>query len=276
MQLQTFVDIPVSSWKIGARSRLLFVGSCFADHIGQCFTDDHFSATVNPYGVMYNPVSVLHTVRRWADGATADLVPDVVVLTLGTNHVYVEKATGDIVDNCRKRPQQLFEERELTVDDCVTALTDAVGVLCRLNAQVKVIVTVSPIRYRKYGYHGSRLSKAVLLLAVDRLVSGLATESVVYFPSYEIVLDELRDYRFYEPDMLHPSRQTVEYIYERFRQVYFSDEASRMLQEWRPIREALAHRPFHPDSTEYQRFLAEAQARQRQFEAKWFAVSDPR
>ena len=199
---------------------------------------------------MYNPASVLHTVERY-EGEP----PEVAVLTLGTNHVYILKETGEIVDNCRKRPQRLFREELLTVDGCFDYLSRAVETLLSRNSDVRVVVTVSPIRYAKYGFHGSALSKAVLLLAADRLAS-MYPDVVEYFPAYEIVNDELRDYRFYAEDMLHPSQQAVAYIWERFAEAFFSEDTWRFLEEWRPIKEALAHRPFRPDSDEYKEFLA--------------------
>ena len=232
--------------------RMLFVGSCFADSMGRRFVDDKFRAVVNPFGVMYNPASVLHTVERY-EGEP----PEVAVLTLGTNHVYILKETGEIVDNCRKRPQRLFREELLTVDVCLDYLSRAVETLLSRNPDVRVVVTVSPIRYAKYGFHGSALSKAVLLLAADRLVAAYP-DVVEYFPAYEIVNDELRDYRFYAEDMLHPSQQAVAYIWERFAEAFFSEDTRRFLEEWRPIKEALAHRPFRPDSDEYKEFLAAA------------------
>ena len=230
--------------------RMLFVGSCFADSMGRRFADDRFRAVVNPFGVMYNPASVLHTVERY-EGEP----PEVAVFTLGTNHVYILKETGEIVDNCRKRPQRLFREELLTVDGCLGYLSRAVDRLLSRNTDVRVVVTVSPIRYAKYGFHGSALSKAVLLLAADRLVAAYP-DVVEYFPAYEIVNDELRDYRFYAEDMLHPSQQAVAYIWERFAEAFFSEDTWRFLEEWRPIKEALAHRPFRPDSDEYKEFIA--------------------
>lgn len=229
---------------------MLFVGSCFADNIGRRFVEDKFRAVVNPFGVMYNPASILHTVQRY-EGEP----PRVAVFTLGTNHVYILKETGEIVDNCRKRPQRLFREEQLTVDECCDYLSRAVDVLLSRSADVRVIVTVSPIRYAKYGYHGSALSKAVLLLAAERLAENYAGV-VEYFPAYEIVNDELRDYRFYAEDMLHPSQQAVSYIWERFAEAYFGEDTRKFLEEWRPIKEALGHRPFNPDSQEYKDFLA--------------------
>lgn len=142
------------------------------------------------------------------------------VFTLGTNHVYRLIETGEIVDNCRKRPQRLFREEVLSVDQCCAALGDAVDLLRTVNPAVRVIVTVSPIRYAKYGFHGSQLSKATLLLAADKLCRE--NDNCTYFPAYEIVNDELRDYRFYKEDMLHPSEQAVEYIWERFSDAFLT------------------------------------------------------
>lgn len=250
MEFRTKVSVGRAPFSIRPCCRMLFVGSCFADSMGRRFADDRFRAVVNPFGVMYNPASVLHTVERY-EGEP----PEVAVLTLGTNHVYILKETGEIVDNCRKRPQRLFREEQLTVDVCLDYLSRAVETLLSRNPDVRVVVTVSPIRYAKYGFHGSALSKAVLLLAADRLAS-MYPDVVEYFPAYEIVNDELRDYRFYAEDMLHPSQQAVAYIWERFAEAFFSEDTRRFLEEWRPIKEALAHRPFRPDSDEYKEFLA--------------------
>lgn len=250
MEFRTKVSVGRAPFSIRPCCRMLFVGSCFADSMGRRFADDRFRAVVNPFGVMYNPASVLHTVERY-EGEP----PEVAVLTLGTNHVYILKETGEIVDNCRKRPQRLFREELLTVDVCLDYLSRAVETLLSRNPDVRVVVTVSPIRYAKYGFHGSALSKAVLLLATDRLVAAYP-DVVEYFPAYEIVNDELRDYRFYAEDMLHPSQQAVAYIWERFAEAFFSEDTWRFLEEWRPIKEALAHRPFRPDSDEYKEFIA--------------------
>ena len=193
---------------------------------------------------------------------------DVAIFTLGTNHIYILKETGEIVDNCMKRPQRLFREEQLSVDECADYLSKAVGLLKERNPEVKVVFTVSPIRYAKYGFHGSQLSKATLLLAVDKLVSASSGE-LCYFPAYEIMNDELRDYRFYQPDMLHPSEQAVDYIYELFAETYFSADAKEMVREWQPIKAALAHRPFNPDSEEHKAFLAKVSAQKDAFLAKW-------
>ena len=248
MEFRTIVDIPEPGFRIGPCEEILFVGSCFADSIGQRFREEGFPVTVNPYGTMYNPASILHTIERW----TAQV--KTVFLTLGTNHVYRLKETGEIVDNCEKRPAALFQEEELSVDACADYLMQAVTLLRQVNPDVRIVLTVSPIRYRKYGYHGSQLSKATLLLAVEKIRVNLC-QSVAYFPAYEIVNDELRDYRFYKSDMLHPSEQTVEYIWQRLYESYLSDEAKAFIQEWAPLKAAFHHKPFDPESEEYKAFM---------------------
>lgn len=247
MDFRTIVDIPTPEFTIEPQEKMLFVGSCFADNIGKRFVDEMFLATVNPLGVMYNPASILHTIKSIEDA------PRVAFLTLGTNHVYILKETGEIVDNCRKRPARLFHEEELTVDDCAEYLQKAVDILNSRNKDVQVVVTVSPIRYAKYGYHGSQLSKATLQLAADKLVK--ANANCTYFPAYEIVNDELRDYRFYREDMLHPTDQAVEYIWQRLQETYLSNSAKDFIEKWKPLKEAIRHRPFNPDGAEYIAFV---------------------
>lgn len=259
MQLQTPVIIQQAPFSISPMESMLFVGSCFADNIGRLFVEDKFRATVNPFGVMYNPASILHTVERHLADHDA---PRTAVFTLGTNHVYILNETGEIVDNCRKRPQRLFTERELSVDECADYLREAVAMLRQINPSVRIIITVSPIRYAKYGFHGSQLSKATLLLAADKLTKEM--DNVVYFPAYEIVNDELRDYRFYREDMLHPTDQAVEYIWQRFGDTFFSKQTVKFLEEWRPIKAALAHRPFNPEAEEYKKFLEKAKEGERE------------
>ena len=212
---------------------------------------------------MYNPVSVLHTVKKLESRAF-----DTAVFTLGTNHVYVERATGEIVDNCQKRPQREFEERELTIKECAEALHEAISLLRQANPKVNVILTVSPIRYAKYGYHGSQLSKAVLLLATDKVVKENG-DKVYYFPAYEIVNDELRDYRFYKADMLHPNEQAVDYIWEQLVATCFSAETKEFLREWQPIKEALAHRPFNPEAAAYQDFIKKTMEKAKMLKLKY-------
>lgn len=262
MQFRTQVKIPQYPFSIPPCAKMLFVGSCFAQSMGERFLAEKFRATVNPYGVMYNPASILHTVSRCESSA------DFAVLTLGTNHVYRLKETDEIVDNCQKRPQSLFREEVLSIDECVDFLSQAVDSLVKRNPDIKVIITVSPIRYAKYGFHESQLSKAVLLLSANEMEKRYAGK-VFYFPAYEIVNDELRDYRFYASDMLHPSEQAVEYIWECFSVSLFGADTLQFLKEWQPIREAINHRPFNPDSEAYKEFVNNTLVKVRALKQKY-------
>ena len=286
MEFRTKVETGRAGFRIGACEEVLLVGSCFASEIGQRFRDNGFPATVNPYGTMYNPASILHTLERMLNvecgvrnGRLQRLSMKneefkTVFLTLGTNHVYRLKETGEIVDNCEKRPAALFEEEELTVDECAEYLRKAVELLRANQPEVQIVLTVSPIRYRKYGYHESQLSKATLLLAIDKLLHLTSDIGhLTYFPAYEIVMDELRDYRFYAADMLHPSEQAVDYIWERLVGWCFSDEAIAFMDEWRPIRQALTHRPFNPESEEYLRFMQQTHERLAAFKKKYPTIN---
>ena len=291
MEFRTIVDITPPSLRIEPEDDLLFLGSCFADSIGRRFRANRLRAVVNPRGTMYNPASILHTLQLMPD-----LRPRWAFLTLGTNHVYRLRETGEIVDNCEKRPARLFQEEQLSVPKCTDYLRQCVDLLRQRCSDVQVVLTVSPIRYRKYGYHESQLSKATLLLAVQSLVDSLQlivnsydyTDSrnaieesskkgnhnyplstITYFPAYELVLDELRDYRFYQPDMLHPSEQAVDFIYERLAEHYFSEQLNDYLRQWLPIRATLEHRPFNPDSSAYKELMAKTQAKLDALRAKY-------
>ena len=188
--------------------------------------------------------------------------PDTIVFTLGTTHFYEHARM--VVGNCHKQPQTMFNEVEATLEQVITTL-DAI---CQLFPRAQVVFTVSPYRYAKYGMHESQLSKARLLLAIEE-VRRTRPAQVTYFPAYEIVLDELRDYRFYGTDMLHPSPVAVDYIWERFVAQWLDDEARRYLLDYEPIRKALAHRPFEPDSKEAIHFREQTQERLNALMAKY-------
>ena len=178
----------------------------------------------------------------------------VLFLTLGTNRYYRLNDNGRVVANCHKQPGAWFTEGQLDVEGTKAELGEALEALWRVNPSLQIVFTVSPYRYAKYGFHGSRLGKAVLLLAVDELCRAYGGRCF-YFPAYEIVLDELRDYRFYAADMLHPSEVAVEYIWERFSEVCFPAETRSFMAEWEAVAKALSHRPLHPESVAYREFL---------------------
>lgn len=182
---------------------------------------------------------------------------DRLYVTFGTNRAYRLRAAGGagrVVANCHKVPRGSFVEEELTPEAVVSAWSPLLARLFAAAPALQVVFTVSPYRYAKYGFHGNQLAKSALLLAVDALCRRFEGRCH-YFPAYEIVLDELRDYRFYDPDMLHPSPQAVAYVWERFAAWSFDEATHRLLREWEPLRRALLHRPFRPSSEAHSAFL---------------------
>lgn len=245
MQLTTPVDISPSPWRINLDDRLLLLGSCFSDRIADKMRESYLRVTANPTGTLYNPVSIAHHIDDYAPQA------DVIIITFGTAWVYIDKSTmhdaqctmDAVVDNCEKRPATDFIRRRLTVEEIVALWQP---ILERYKDK-RWIFTVSPIRHKKDGLHENQLSKAILLQAVDAL-------TVHYFPSYEVVLDELRDYRYYAPDMLHPSDVAVDILWERFCGTYFDDTTLRDMNRLHQLWLDEHHRPFHPDTPEAKAF----------------------
>jgi len=238
--------------------KYILLGSCFAQYMGEKLTAEGWEVMSNPLGTLYNPFSILQTIRGalhddegrlpvfhaddewrcwWAnttfrtptEEGTRHLVgerlkalgqtlreADHLIVTLGTNVCYRLKEDGMVVTNCQRQPDRLFEEYRAPLHEVTQALKDVVDEVMRVNPGLGITFTVSPYRYKKYGLHGSQLSKAVLLLAVDEVVRAYPTRCK-YFPAYEIMMDELRDYRYYAPDGVHPSPEAVEVIWERWR-----------------------------------------------------------
>ena len=280
----TRIDIPASEWKIAAGEKVLLVGSCFADEIGEKMVRGGFEAMVNPFGTLYNPASIAASLLRsisekeysadsveliqsesdgmwhsWMhhssfssldvatlveriNGTThcvADFLreADVLIVTMGTAIIYRLKETGMLVANCHKQLDSLFVRERLNSYDIVDQWEMLLQLLESVNPKLKVIFTVSPIRHKRDGYHVNQVSKGILLQGVDEIVNGKSSNSqCFYFPSYEIMMDELRDYRFYADDMIHPSEKAVEYIWQRFQDTYFDnktkDAVAKATKEW--------------------------------------------
>ncbi|NDV60537.1 GSCFA domain-containing protein [Bacteroides sp. 519] len=189
-------------------------------------------------------------------------------ITFGTAWIYTQKNNHNIVSNCHKVAAKEFIRSRLTVQEIVTEYKGLIEQLLATNPVVKLLFTVSPIRHIKDGLHQNQLSKSTLLLAIDEL-QKLFPEHVFYFPSYEIVMDELRDYRFYADDMLHPSNMTIQYIWERLTETLFSKETKTILKEYESIHRDINHKPFYPDSEEYKRFLEQLVLKINQLKEKY-------
>lgn len=283
IKLQTPVNFDASIVRVGLNDKVIVVGSCFADEVGTRMANAGFDVCVNPFGTLYNPVSILNSLKRLDEnrrftetdcvemGAGAGLVCSFshhtsfagksaadfllhandalekasafwnscgkVIVSLGTVYCFHSKTNGGVVSNCLKRPAAEFDRKALTLKETVSALQSIIG-LCKGK---EVIFTVSPIRHLADGAHGNQLSKSTLLLAVNSVVG----KGVEYFPAYEILLDELRDYRFYAEDMVHPSAQAAEYIWQRFKEfVVPENEIGKVAANEKAFRSS-CHRPIH-------------------------------
>ena len=258
MEFRTHIDIQRSKTEISHESSILLLGSCFSDNIGEKLSDGGFHVCVNPLGTLYNPASIkealspsqwdefkewLHTKARpdewhpeeWKRGK-------VIIITFGTAWIYRLRETGMIVANCKKQPDRLFQREKLSVDEIVRMWAPLIE---NEFEDSKFIFTVSPIRHKKDGFHENQLSKATLLLAISELCTRYP-ERCEYFPAYEIMMDELRDYRFYADDMLHPSEVAVEYIWQCFQNTYFSEPTKQKVAEEEKRRRQERHIPLTP------------------------------
>ena len=282
MKLYTSVEIAPSARKIGYGDKILLLGSCFADNIGAKFGEHYFQATINPYGTLYNPASIarsitdsqypipnsqiIHHNGLWHSmmhhGAFSGVdkmevmarceqsreqqqcalrEATTVIVTFGTAWVY--EMDGMVVANCHKLPANRFTRRCLAVDEIVEMWQPIVASM----PDKHWIFTVSPIRHVKDGLHANQVSKAILLQAVDEVGQS-------YFPSYEIMMDELRDYRFYAEDMVHPSQVAVDYIWQRFVDTYMTEDTRGEMRTLHQLWQDCHHRFLHPDSEEAMRF----------------------
>lgn len=302
MQWTLSFDIPQGETKISHRSSIFSIGSCFSTTIGEKLNERKFPILNNPFGTLFNPVSMAQVMEDAIlempintdmmlvrDGLYLHfgMHSDVVaysqdslerlihkkqqqskqvlekathlLITFGTAWVYEYGNSGQIVANCHKQPGELFENRLLHPDEIQKAFSSFFNILRQINPKVKVLLTVSPVRHTKDGIPENQLSKSVLRLAAHDLTETY--DFVEYFPSYEIMMDELRDYRFYKEDLIHPSPQAEDYIWERFKQTWIDPKTYPLIQEFESIKKDLAHRPFNPDSPAHMKFLDNLQKR---------------
>lgn len=297
MLFRTDVHITPLKQTIAYGEGILFLGSCFADEVGGICQGLGFNAQVNPFGVLYNPLSVANALQRlhsgkpfsheeviqtgeefyctfshnteyWSHSET-ELLERVnqalkaarehfleaqwIVISLGTAWVYRYRKTQEVVANCHKLPSQLFDRYCLSVEAASKCLTD----LLQAFPDKQFIFTVSPLRHLKDGLHGNQLSKSTLLLAVDQVCERF--DNAHYFPAYEILLDELRDYRFYKEDMMHPTDQAVRYIWEKFVEFAIDPAEKPTMQAAGELKQMLHHKPLFPDSDAYRKFEQQRQ-----------------
>jgi hypothetical protein len=296
MDFKTTLTLPKSSFRLNHSDSILCLGSCFAESVGKQLQKSGFDCLNNPFGVLYNPSSVIRALRAMQEnksyskedifeykglygsfdfhssfsGREAEKVLEGIqtacltsssafrsstclILSFGTAWVYELASNGLVVSNCHKLPASFFDRRRLSVGEMLEQTVGFFEELFRTRPKLKVLLTVSPIRHFKDGAHENTLSKAGLHLLVDELCSRF--EQMVYFPAYELLMDDLRDYRFYEQDMLHPSAMAFQYIWERFGEFAFEKYTLEIIRQLEQIHKAMDHKPFRPDDEEYLRFI---------------------
>lgn len=292
--------------KLTLSNKIILMGSCFSENIGEKLIENKFETLINPFGVIFNPLSVvellewiiedkngnsllknidkfyvqhdevwynyhLHSKIASLDKEelkeiitqkarqTFDFLEtaDTLILTFGTAFMYELKEEKIPIANCHKQPKEIFYKRLIELETAKIKLEDFINKLNLLSTtqnqkKKQIILTVSPVRHLKEGLVENSVSKSILRVMVHYLTEVF--ENVVYFPSYELVLDDLRDYRFYESDLLHPNQQAIDYIWQKFSENYFDNSTQGFLKKWQKIRSSLAHKPFFPTRKSHQIF----------------------
>ncbi|MBV6642401.1 MAG: GSCFA domain-containing protein [Cyclobacteriaceae bacterium] len=298
-------EIKKAPFDVSIRDKVVLMGSCFSENIGKKLSDHKFNVLINPFGVIYNPISIFKTLDQsistqvsedriveidhiyyhWdahsalSAASREDLIKKLheqqdltrsalhksstLILSPGTSWVYHHQSNHSIVANCHKVPQKEFTKSLLSGEEITRHYFEVIEKVRSINPQINVILTVSPVRHIRDGLVENNLSKSILIQAVQEIVKR--DQKASYFPSYEILIDVLRDYRFYKEDMIHPSDQGIEYIWQKFKSAYFDQETLNFIEEWEKLTRALKHRPFHPGSPAHQSFLKSTAKRLQSF-----------
>jgi len=290
----SFPVIPFKE-KINYSHKLLFVGSCFAENIGELLKKHKFNAMINPNGILYNPISIADSViniienkciteselffanecwNHWqfhskfsnpdkqeclttinnyiANAAVFLKQSDWLFITFGSAFVYKQNSTGELVANCHKLPQKQFTKHLLTIDEIIKKTSALIEKLTIFNPNLKIVFTISPVRYVRDGVVENNLSKARLIEAVHQLIN--TSINTLYFPSYELIIDDLRDYRFYKTDLVHPNEQAIDYVFEKLKDVSFDTESKLLFEKIKNIVIASSHKPFQDTTIAYKKF----------------------
>lgn len=297
MNFTTKIPIQKYEHAITYDSKIMLLGSCFAESMGKKFEYFKFHTTTNPFGIIFNPVSLAKIVERCVQknyftendilfhnelwhcfevhselshpdkntlltslndliDATHQQLTEAthLIITFGTAWVYRNIETNELVANCHKLPQKQFVKELLSPELIAQSIESILFAISVLNPNCKCVCTVSPVRHLKDGLVENTLSKAHLMAAVHKTISHYPSP-INYFPSYEIMMDELRDYRFYAEDLLHPNQTAIDYIWIQFFENYISESVFGLMNEICTIQKGLQHRPFHSDTAQHQKFL---------------------
>jgi len=308
MKLQTQIPFKKQSDNlINYASNILLIGSCFVENIGNKLEYFKFQNLLNPFGILFHPKAIEVLIadsvgkkkysekdiffynEQWHSfdahsklsnpskeilllelnsqlGLTNQKIQKAshVIITLGTAWVYRFVESQNIVANCHKVPQKQFSKELLSVEEIVQSFENMVRLIKKVNPDVAIIFTVSPVRHLKDGFIENTQSKSHLITAIHSIL----TDNIHYFPSYEIMMDELRDYRFYAEDMMHPNHLAIEYIWNKFKEVWISEDSNKIMDEVDVIQKSLQHKPFNPNSESHQKFLQNLEISKQQLELK--------
>lgn len=297
MNFRTKIEVPFYAHPIDYNSKIVSLGSCFAQNMGDKFEYFKLQCTTNPFGIIFNPISIEKLIKRaveddfyteediffynerWqsfevhselshsdkqeflnilnralSQTKTKLLDASHLILTYGTAWVYRHLDKGCIVANCHKLPQKQFIKELLSIEKMTQSLANTMANIQKINPKCRLIFTISPVRHLKDGFIENQRSKAHLIAAVQERLSHQQNQLGCYFPSYEIMMDELRDYRFYAEDMLHPNQLAIDYIWSSFKDSFIAPTACGTMDEVENIQKALRHRPFNPNSESHQKF----------------------
>lgn len=309
MDFRTIVPISKTTKSITYYTPIVSLGSCFAVNMAQKFAYYKFPITVNPFGVLFHPLAIenilQHTIENsrytaedfflhnelWhsfdfhSDMSQSSLKEAIQLansqqiqlqqalqeasfcfITLGTAWVYIYNSIDTIVANCHKLPAQHFSKRLLSIEEITESLSHIITLLKQFNPLITVVFTISPIRHIKDGFFENQVSKSQLFAALYPLITD---NKSLYFPAYELLLDELRDYRFYANDMVHPSEMAINYIWERLVTTYIETATQADMKQVDSIQKGLSHRPFNPETESHQQFLAQLQQKMEAFTMKY-------
>lgn len=277
---------------ISFQDKILFLGSCFSENINEKLVERKFDSRSNPFGIVYNPISIFNIldfviddkkftkdnlffhneiwscydfhsdmsgleVEKVVQNINAKIIEtrtflketNVLFITFGTAWIY--ETNNKIVANCHKIPSKQFEKRLLTIDEIENKAKTTIVKLKHFNENIKIVFTLSPVRHLKDGFVENNLSKSILLLAINNLQ---AEKNITYFPAYELVIDDLRDYRFYKEDLVHPNNLAINYIFEQFQNVFFSEKTLSLLVKVEKLLKAFQHRINYKETQEYIKF----------------------
>jgi hypothetical protein len=300
MEFRRELQVKPFEEKLSIRQNIMLAGSCFTEHLSEKLIQNRFNVLQNPNGIIFNPMSIARSVSsyvapklyekqdiflrdelwtswehhsRFTHTDADELLKminhsqmeahdflkqaDWMILTLGSAWVY-QLENGEVVANCHKVPTDKFRKKLLSTEDVLSALDNMIHRIFIFNPKVRIIFTISPVRHLRDGFIENNRSKAILIQAAHHLVEKF--NKLYYFPAYELIIDDLRDYRFYAEDMVHPNYQATAYVWQKFSEACLDAESQRFMKVISPVNAAIAHKPFQPDSLAHRNF------RKKQFE----------